>query len=87
MPDLQGLLAPRPPLVEIGVHDTCFRVEPALSCYREVERIYHAAGAGGRLELDFFPGGHRWGGNRSEAFFRKALSMSSAPGKPARDQE
>ena len=74
VPDLQGLIAPRPLLVEIGVHDECFLVGAALSCYREVEKIYHAAGAGNRLELDLFEGGHRWGANRSTAFFRKYLA-------------
>lgn len=39
VPDLQGLIAPRPLLVGVGAHDQCFRVESALSCYREVEKI------------------------------------------------
>lgn len=73
VPDLHGLIAPRPLLVEIGAYDGCFRIESAMSCYREVERIYTAAGARDRLELDLFEGGHRWGGNRSAAFFRKHL--------------
>jgi dienelactone hydrolase len=73
VPDLQGLIAPKPLLVEIGAYDACFKVESAVSCYREVERIYQAAGARERLELDLFEGGHRWGGNKSLEFFRKYL--------------
>ncbi|HEX4123441.1 MAG TPA: alpha/beta hydrolase family protein [Tepidisphaeraceae bacterium] len=71
--DLHGLIAPKPLLVEIGAQDSCFLVGSALSCFREVEKIYAAAGCGDRLELDLFEGGHRWGGNKSVAFFKKHL--------------
>jgi Dipeptidyl aminopeptidases/acylaminoacyl-peptidases len=74
VPDLQGLLAPSPLLLDIGVHDTCYKADTAMECYRQVERIYRAAGASGRLELDLFDGEHAWGGNRSAAFFKKYLS-------------
>ncbi|MDF2441067.1 MAG: hypothetical protein JWN98_2051 [Abditibacteriota bacterium] len=71
--DLQGLIAPRPLLVDIGVYDSCFKVDGALECYRQVERIYKAAGAVECLELDLFPGEHAWGGHKSVAFFDKHL--------------
>lgn len=74
LPDLHGLIAPRPLLVEIGVHDECFRVDDALSCYREVERIYEAAGCRETLELDLFEGGHAWSGRKTRAFFARHLS-------------
>ena len=73
LPDLQGLLAPRPLLVDIGAHDSCFKVDTAMACYRQLKRIYSAAGAATRLELDFFPGEHGWGANRSGGFFAKHL--------------
>ncbi len=73
VPDLEGLLAPRPLLVDIGVHDTCYKVDTAMRCQRQLERIYQAAGAADRLELDLFAGEHAWGGNKSVAFFRKHL--------------
>ena len=73
VPDLHGLIAPKPLLVEIGSYDACFKVESAMSCYREVEKIFAAAGVSDRLELDLFEGGHRWGGNKSLEFFRKHL--------------
>ncbi len=75
LPDLQGLLAPMPLLVDIGVYDTCFFADTALECYRKVEAIYRAAGAGDMLELDLFPGEHSWGGHKSEAFFAKHLKQ------------
>jgi len=73
IPDLQGLIAPQPLLVEIGIFDDCFRVESAMSCYREVEKIYAAAGTADKLELDLFEGGHAWGANKSLKFFNKYL--------------
>lgn len=73
LPDLQGLLAPRPLLVDIGAYDTCFKVDSAMACYRKVSAIYRAAGVPESLELDLFPGEHGWGGNRSVAFFEKHL--------------
>lgn len=78
LPDLQGLLAPRPLLIDIGVNDTCFKVDSALACYRQVERIYAAAGAADRLELDLHAGEHGWGGNKAPAFFGRHLG---APAK------
>jgi dienelactone hydrolase len=73
VPDLHGLIAPRPLLVEIGIHDEVFHIDSAMSCFREVEKIYAAAGAREKLELDLFGGGHRWGGNKLAAFFKHSL--------------
>lgn len=73
VPDLHGLIAPRPLLIEIGASDECFLVDDAMSCYREVEKIYAAAGVSDRLQLDLFQGGHAWGANKSVDFFRKYL--------------
>jgi len=73
LPDLQGLLAPLPLLVDIGTYDTCFHVDNAMSCFRQVERIYEAAGSRERLQLDLFPGNHAWGGRLSERFFKQYL--------------
>jgi dienelactone hydrolase len=73
LPDLQGLIAPRPLLVDIGAYDDCFKADGALECFRQLEKIYESAGVREHLELDFFPGNHAWGGNKSVAFFGKNL--------------
>ncbi|MCC9077668.1 prolyl oligopeptidase family serine peptidase [Litorilinea aerophila] len=73
LPDLQGLIAPRPLLIDIGANDTCFLVDSALRCYRRLAHIYQTAGAAEMLELDLHPGEHGWGGNKSLAFFRRHL--------------
>jgi dienelactone hydrolase len=89
VPDLQGLIAPRPLLVEIGAYDECFKVDSAMSCFREVEKIYEAAAVRDRLELDLFEGGHRWGGNLSLQFFRRWLGNGAmtVDGSGAREVE
>ncbi len=73
LPDLQGLLAPTPLLVDIGIHDSCFVVDNATACFERVKTIYQAAGVGERLELDLFPGEHGWGGRKSTDFFGRFL--------------
>jgi len=73
VPELQGLIAPRALLVDIGVHDKCFEIDGALKCYNRVKDIYAAADASDNLEIDLFPAGHQWSGNKSEAFFKKHL--------------
>ncbi|MBN2302059.1 MAG: hypothetical protein JXN60_06025 [Lentisphaerae bacterium] len=75
LPDLQGLLAPRPLLVDIGAYDTCFVVDTAMKCHKKVQRIYHVAGSENNLELDLFPKEHSWGGNKSRDFFSKHLQF------------
>ncbi|MCE9590123.1 MAG: alpha/beta hydrolase family protein [Planctomycetes bacterium] len=76
--DLQGLIAPRPLLVEVGLHDSCFESDYTQANYKQVERIYRAAGVKDKLELDLFPGEHAWGGNKSRPFFRKHLKADWA---------
>ena len=73
VPDLHGLIAPRPLLVEMGTKDTCFELDSAMNCYGEVEKIYTAAEARERLELDLFEGVHQFGGNKAFGFFDKYL--------------
>jgi len=71
--DLAGLIAPRPLLMEIGLYDECFYYEDAIVARDQARRIYEAAGAGERFELDEHPGGHAFAGRKAFAFFRKWL--------------
>ena len=52
-------------------------VDEAKACFDKVERIYRAAGARDKLELDLFPGEHGWGGNKSVGFFKKHLGLEA----------
>lgn len=73
LPDLQGLLAPLPLLIDIGAYDDCFRIESAMRAHEHVRDIYAAADAAERLRLELFPSGHRWPGGQSAAFFSEFL--------------
>ncbi len=73
VPDLQGMIAPRPLLVDIGAYDKCFTLDSTMQCYNRVREIYEAAGVPEKLELDLFPADHSWGDNKAEAFFAKYL--------------
>ena len=73
LPDLHGLIAPRPLLIEIGSSDECFKADSAMKCFREVEKIYTAARVPEKLELDLFDGGHRWNGRKTLRFFEQHL--------------
>lgn len=58
IPDIAGLIAPRPLLAEIGERDLCFTVDDAMAAYEHVARIYAAAGVPERCAVDRFDGGH-----------------------------
>ena len=73
VPDLHGLIAPRPLLAEIGIHDKCFLEHESLSCAEEVKKIYAAAGCPENYETDIFEGDHRFAGNKAFDFFDKHL--------------
>ncbi len=73
LPDLQGLVAPRPLLIDIGIYDTCFHIDSSIASYKKIEQIYKAADAADKLELDLFPSEHSWAGNKSRDFFGKHL--------------
>ncbi len=73
LPELQGLLAPRPLLIDIGINDSCFNIEGAMPCYERLKEIYNAADGSDNLELDLSASGHAWGGNKSIDFFKKYL--------------
>ena len=71
--DIAGLIAPRPLLLEMGVHDTTFSIESMLKGYEGVKRIYSAAGASERLWADIHPGEHAFAANKAFDFFEKYL--------------
>ena len=74
MADLQGLIAPKPLLLEVAIHDSCFLIDPVMDKHwPQLERIYKTAGAADAITLDLHPNEHAWGANKSLAFFRDHL--------------
>jgi dienelactone hydrolase len=64
--DVCGLIAPKPLLIIAGKQDEGFPFQATMKAYRQLRRIYSAAGALDRLDLDAFDGGHRF--NETKAF-------------------
>jgi len=71
--DIAGLIAPRPLLIEMGVHDQCFFIEDQLAGYRHVEAIYRAADAADVLFADVHPGPHAFAADKAYDFFKQHL--------------
>ncbi len=67
--EIAGLIAPRPLLVEAGMHDQCFYIDDQLVSIEALKSIYAAAGAGDDLWIDVHPGPHAFAGNRAFEFF------------------
>ncbi len=62
IPDMAGLIAPKPLLVEAGQKDTCFIIEDARVALAHLRTIYAAAGYPDRLAYDEHPYEHSWHG-------------------------
>lgn len=60
MSDLMGLFAPKPVVLVAGKEDEIFPIQATRRAYRQLKKIYTAAGAGDRCHLVVGPGGHRF---------------------------
>ncbi len=71
MPDIAGLIAPRPIFVEWGTADVSRPVHPA---FEMAQRIYRAANAGEQIALQEFDAGHLFSGEQSLPWLVQTLS-------------
>lgn len=60
MADIMGLFAPKPVVLVSGAEDSIFPIEGARKAYKQLQRIYRAAGAAGRCHHVIGQGGHRF---------------------------
>ena len=60
MADLMGLFAPKPVVLVAGVDDDIFPIAGTRKAFRDLQKIYTAAGAGDRCHLVEGQGGHRF---------------------------
>ena len=72
MPDIAGLIAPRPIFVEWGTEDVSRPVHPA---FEMAQRIYRAANAGDQIILQEFNAGHLFSGEQSLPWLVQTLSQ------------
>jgi hypothetical protein len=72
--DLQGLIAPRPLMLDVAAYDTCFYLESATECVARARNIYRAAGREDVFESQLFDSEHGWQDRASRDFFTRHLS-------------
>ena len=60
MEDIMGLFAPRPVVIVAGRDDPIFPIDATRRAFRDLQRIYAAAGAADRCHLVVGRGGHRF---------------------------
>ena len=72
MADVMGLFAPRPVVCVAGREDPIFPIRGVRRAFRQLKRIYRAAGAGDRCHLVVGGGGHRF---YADAAWKKMLPM------------
>lgn len=72
--DLAALVAPRPLLIESGLHDDLFPAAVATEEVSKLRRVYEALEAPAhRVVHDVFEGGHQWHGDEAYPFLERFL--------------
>ena len=73
MPDVAGLIAPRPMFVESGTEDPIFPVDATRRAFEEARGIWRVWGAEDRLGLEVFEGDHYFSGKQGFPFLKQHL--------------
>jgi dienelactone hydrolase len=73
VPEIGSLIAPRPCLWEVGLHDKLIELRWADIAIERMKRAYAAFGAADQLRIDRFDGGHRWNGVEAVPLLRRSL--------------
>lgn len=73
LPDIVGMIAPRPLLIEAGIYDHIFPIHGTRTAFQKLEAIYDLLGAREKLDKDFFEGGHQISGQKAYDWFVKWL--------------
>ncbi|GGJ00550.1 hypothetical protein GCM10010885_07200 [Alicyclobacillus cellulosilyticus] len=73
LPDILGLIAPRPLFIESGADDPIFPLAGTTEAVARVKEIYRRAGCEDRFDYHIFPGRHEIWGERSFAWLAEQL--------------
>lgn len=73
LPDILGLIAPKPLLIESGTDDPIFPIKVTRESYEQIGEVYRLLDAEDKLDHDFFKGVHEISGAKSYDFFEKWL--------------
>ena len=74
VPEIAGLIAPRPCLWEVGSRDKLIDPLWADETLSRQRRVYKALGAEDQLKVDRFEGGHEWSGRLAYPLLEKVLA-------------
>ena len=74
MADVMGLFAPRPVVIVAGREDPIFPINATRKAFRDLKRIYEAAGAPDRVHLVVGNGGHRFYADQAWPHMLKELA-------------
>ncbi|GGG00019.1 dienelactone hydrolase family protein [Paenibacillus abyssi] len=74
LPELIGLIAPRPLFLESGTNDPIFPVQGFNRAVRELQVIYEREGAKDKLQTDLFQGAHEISGRTAYDWLKHVLS-------------
>jgi dienelactone hydrolase len=74
MPDIAGLIAPRPLFAESGERDNIFPIAAFKSAFAEVSKIYSVFGAADRCAHEIFPNEHIFHGAQGLPFLKRHLT-------------
>ena len=73
VPEIGGLIAPRPSVWEVGQHDELMVKDWIPGAWDRIRRPYRALAAERHLVMDSFDGAHRWNGANAEPPLSKVL--------------
>jgi dienelactone hydrolase len=73
MPDVAGLIAPRPMFVESGTMDPIFPIDATRKAFEDARGIWRVWGAEDRLGLEVFEGDHYFSGKQGFPFLKRHL--------------
>lgn len=74
VPEIASLIAPRPCLWEVGRKDGLMVKEWIAPALERMRRAWSACGAGDRLQVDSFDGGHQWHGEQAYRLLASVLA-------------
>jgi dienelactone hydrolase len=74
VPEIGGLIAPRPCVWEVGSRDSLIAPKWADEALTRMRRAYKALGAEEQLRVDRFDGGHEWSGRVAYPLLEKVLA-------------
>ncbi|MCS7180457.1 MAG: dienelactone hydrolase family protein, partial [bacterium] len=73
IPDIAGLIAPRPLLIEYGENDPLYTYSEVMKALKKIKKIYKFLKASQNLHIDIFKGAHQFSGRKAFIFFEKYL--------------